>query len=761
MPVASWLTPFLRGVIEPFRAARPAPPPANELDAVSSYMIGRPLPEPTGIDRRNLIDEGYRKNVIVYICVNEIASTAAAPKLKLRTRSGDEIETHPMLDVLARPNPQQGRYDLLSTTLIHMLSAGDAYWHKGRTGGGNVVQLKALRPTRMSPIIDSKGNVVEYEHVLESQTSGDRVPAEDVVSFRLFDPLNDFHGLPPVAVCAVFGDIDTEAALYMRDFFLNGAMPGGLLKLKVPRVKPAERDRIWREWQDQFGRQDAGDSRRLTRWHSIGVIGADVEYEQVSKEPAALGLDGIWGMSESRICATYGVPPIIVGTRIGLEKATYSNYETAQRAFWIETLAPMYQRLADTITRHLATEWGEDLELYFDLEQIPALQENETERIGRIRDSYRSGLRTLNESRRLLGEEEVDIDYIVVPKNAKRFEVAMDPNPPVPPPSPFGPQPGPGPDEDDDDDDTDDDDEGQSGSGPEILHPGEPPDGAEQLVSSQAATMRAALNAIVVQTREAVDLGSLRTALEQKTREGAEAAVPIALFERRYAEELEQHLVRVAERGARLHFQFHAGQDLETHALKDLPRKVRDAILSRVRLETRRVTREVRHVVRSEILRIIKGEAEAIDPGTIVDSIGLSERQATQVRNLRARMTKAESTAKQIDRATAKLRRKLIRDRAALIAEHETRVAEKFGQRAAWERLFKERKLRRRQWHKMWLTAEDERVCPICEPLDRVEVPVNKLFDDQWEAPPDPHARCRCRVVLVKARKGFRTEEVD
>jgi HK97 family phage portal protein len=748
--------PFLRGTLDAFRAPSPAPSPANELDAVSSYMIGRPLADQKGIDRRNLIDEGYRKNVIIYICVNEIASTAAAPKLKLRNRNGDEIETHPLLDVLTRPNPQQGRYDLLETTLIHMLSAGDGYWHKGRAGSGNVVQLKALRPTRMSPIVDSKGNVVEYEHTLESANDGERVPASDVVPFRLFDPLNDFHGLPPAAVCAVFGDLDTEAALYMRDFFLNGAMPAGLLKFKVPKVKPAERDRIWREWQDQFGRTDAGDSRRLTRWHSVGVIGADVEYQKVAMEPRELAISEVWGMSESRICATYGVPPIIVGARIGLEKATYSNYETAQRAFWIETLAPMYQRLADTITRHLAIEWGEDLELYFDLEQIPALQENESERVDRIRASYLAGLRSRNESRRLLGEEDDAIDYVILPRTATRFETAMDPNPPLP----FTTEPAPEPDVDDDDL-KDDDGEDQAGPGPEILNPGLPPDGAEQLVASQATSMRAAFNAIVAQTREAVDEGSLRIALEQKTREGAEAAIPVALFERRYAEELERHLVRVTERGARLHFRFHHGDDVETHALKDLPRRVRDAIRSRVSLETRRLTKDVRHVVRAEILRIIRGDVEAIDPKAILDSIGLSERGAQQVKNLSARMSKADATPRQVERATGKLRRKLLRDRAALIAEHETRVAEKFGQRAAWERLFKERKIRRREWHKMWLTAEDEHVCPVCEPLDRIEVPVNKLFDGQWEAPPDPHARCRCRVVLVKAQKGFRTEEVD
>jgi rubrerythrin len=466
-------------------------------------------------------------------------------------------------------------------------------------------------------------------------------------------------------------------------------------------------------------------------------------------------------MSETRICAAFGVPPIIGALRIGLEHATYSNYEAALRAFWLETLAPMYLRIADAINRHLTPEFGEDLELYFDLEEIPALQENESERVGRVREDYKGGLRTLNESRRLLGEEEVEIDYIVIPKNAKRLEAAMDPNPPEPPPSPFGNTDDDGPKPDDDvDDDDDDADEGAAGQF-EILNPSTPPDGAEEMVASLTATMDRAFRALVEQTRTSVDVSALRIALEQKTREGAEGAIPIEAFEQRYADELERHLIAGAERGARMHYEHHAGPEREQHALGDLPKRIRDAILSRVKLETRRLTRELRHVVRREILKILNDAREAIDPQKILAVIGLTERQGKAIENLRAKMETQGKTERQINRAAMKYRKKLLAERAQLIAEHETRIAEKLGQRAAWERLFKEKKLRRRSYHKLWLTAEDEHVCPICEPLDRLEVPINRLFDGLWEAPPDPHPRCRCRIVLVKTRKGFRTKEVD
>lgn len=46
-----------------------------------------------------------------------------------------------------------------------------------------------------------------------------------------------------------------------------------------------------------------------------------------------------------------------------------------------------------------------------------------------------------------------------------------------------------------------------------------------------------------------------------------------------------------------------------------------------------------------------------------------------------------------------------------------------------------------------WLTARDERVCPICRPLDRARRGRNGLFPGGFDAPP-AHPRCRCDLVF-------------
>lgn len=51
--------------------------------------------------------------------------------------------------------------------------------------------------------------------------------------------------------------------------------------------------------------------------------------------------------------------------------------------------------------------------------------------------------------------------------------------------------------------------------------------------------------------------------------------------------------------------------------------------------------------------------------------------------------------------------------------------------------------------YKIWQTQEDEKVCPICEPLDGKRVKIDDVFDTsggEVDLPPDPHLSCRCYV---------------
>lgn len=809
---------------------------------VGNYLVGRPI-GPSDFDVRRLVDEGYRRNVVVYVCVNEIAQSVGAPKLKVRDRrSHEDIETHPLLDLFERPNPDMGLYELFERTIVHMQTAGVAFLHKGRNAAGQVIRLTNLRPERLTPIPDGTGTVVEYEYKMDGALRGQRLPRNDLIVFRLYDPLNDYHGLPPLMVCATFGDIDSEAAKYLRDFFMNGAMPMGILKFKVPNLPTDVKKAIIQEWQDTYGRLGDTGAQGRSNWHSIGAIGADAEYQSLSAEPSQLRLDAVWGMSETRICATFGVPPSIVQMRIGLQYNTYSNAEQAQKSFWIETLWPMYRRIGDGLTTQLAQEVDETVEAYWDIESLPMLQESEDQRATRAQNLYKEGVYSRNEARKLLKLPEDKSDYIVMPTGAKlKTEVeAGIKTPEPPPPGQLNPPidvrplplarreppglpparqpkqlPAPPPPKEGQTDDGDlerhvhhphvvesggkfrvvDDDGHVYGTHPtrkradaqvaalyaskqsegeateyELYGVGDIPWNAEAMVQTRKGDLDRAFTAAAEAGRQAVSLSDLREALNAGDRKRAEAVVAdgVEVFIERYREAFQDHLLDVALQAAAVHDDHHSTseEDAEAQAAdparkwfrENLPKGIADELYSRYMTETRRLEAEARVVVRSEILRMLKGEVAGISPRAILEVIGLSERQKEMLDRARARLVKEDKGRVAIDKEMAAFRAKLLRERAEAIAEHETRIAEAFGQRAAWEQMIADGRINRKDWRKLWTTHPEDTasgVCAHCEPLDEVEVRLNELFsteEGEYEGPP-LHPHCACRVVLVRAEK--------
>lgn len=90
--------------------------------------------------------------------------------------------------------------------------------------------------------------------------------------------------------------------------------------------------------------------------------------------------------------------------------------------------------------------------------------------------------------------------------------------------------------------------------------------------------------------------------------------------------------------------------------------------------------------------------------------------------------------------------------RAEVIARTETMRASNEGQQEAWDQAT-ESGLLTGDEKQEWIVTPDDRLCPICEPMDGVQVGLDELFDvdgDQVDGPP-AHPNCRCTIGLVAA----------
>lgn len=91
-------------------------------------------------------------------------------------------------------------------------------------------------------------------------------------------------------------------------------------------------------------------------------------------------------------------------------------------------------------------------------------------------------------------------------------------------------------------------------------------------------------------------------------------------------------------------------------------------------------------------------------------------------------------------------------DRADTIARTETMRASNQGQLEAWNQA-KQAGLLLGNEQIEWITTPDDRLCPICEPLDGQKIAFGEQFDvegDKVYSPP-AHPRCRCATGLATA----------
>ncbi len=89
---------------------------------------------------------------------------------------------------------------------------------------------------------------------------------------------------------------------------------------------------------------------------------------------------------------------------------------------------------------------------------------------------------------------------------------------------------------------------------------------------------------------------------------------------------------------------------------------------------------------------------------------------------------------------------KLLMNRGKRIAVTETAFATENGKLASW-RTMQDQGVISPATVRVWITANDERVCPICAPMHRESVSLNEPFSNGQMGPP-AHPECHCGVVV-------------
>jgi len=329
-------------------------------------------------DVGSLTRQGFIGNPVGFRCVKLIAEAAAA--LPLICQDAERrYEVHPVIGLMRRPNPGQGRAELFEALYGQMLLSGNGYLEAVAPAPGLPRELHVLRADRISIVPGPDGWPVAYDYTVGGRRhrfdmSGHPDP---ICHIKAFHPQDDHYGLSPLQAAAVAIDVHNSASSWSKALLDNAARPSGAIIYKGAdgqgALSPDQYDRLVSEMEAHHqGARNAGRPMLLEGgldWKPMGFSPSDMEFH-ATKQAAA-----------REIAVAFGVPPMLLGIP---GDATYANYQEAHRAFYRLTVLPLATRVSAAVAYWLSGHLGAAVELKPDLDQIPALAAERDQQWARV-----------------------------------------------------------------------------------------------------------------------------------------------------------------------------------------------------------------------------------------------------------------------------------------------------------------------------------------------------------------------------------------
>ena len=177
---------------------------------------------------------GFVGNPVGFRAVKLVAEAAAAVPLVCQDAER-RYDLHPVLDLMRRPNPGQGRAELFEALFGQILLSGNGFLEAVDVGpSGLPGELHVLRSDRMSVVPGADGWPVAYEYAVGGRKHRfDMTGSPDpICHIRSFHPTDDHYGLSPMQAAAVAVDVHNSASAWSRALLDNAARPSGAIIYK-------------------------------------------------------------------------------------------------------------------------------------------------------------------------------------------------------------------------------------------------------------------------------------------------------------------------------------------------------------------------------------------------------------------------------------------------------------------------------------------------------------------------------------------------
>ncbi|WP_367138869.1 MULTISPECIES: phage portal protein [Streptomyces] len=316
---------------------------------VASRNFSLPWRQPTGAEAQM---RAMGSVGTLFAIVNRTSTATSQVEWKLWRKAASgldedrvEVTSHAALDLWNKPNRFYTRQENVETVQQHIDLTGEGWWVISRNPRSPLpLELWPVRPDRMQPIPHPTEFLTGYMY---TGPGGEQIPlrADEVIQLRMPNPLDPYRGMGPVQ--AILTDLDSArySAEWNKNFFLNGAEPGGIIQVDK-RLSDDEFDELTARWNEQH--------KGVANAHRVALIeqGQWVDRKLSQRDMQFAELRSV---SRDVIREAFGIPKFALGDVDDVNRATAE----ASKAWFAEYLTvPRLERIKAALNNDLLPLYG-------------------------------------------------------------------------------------------------------------------------------------------------------------------------------------------------------------------------------------------------------------------------------------------------------------------------------------------------------------------------------------------------------------------
>lgn len=303
----------------------------------------------------------------LFAIVNQTSTATAKTKWRLfrvpvtANAQPREVLSHAFLDLWNKPNPYYTGRLFRETVQQHLDLIGEGTFALV-TMGNMITEMWPFRPDRLEVVPSRKEFIKGY---IYHSPDGEKVPLtkEEVIHIKMPNPSDPYRGMGPVQT--MLADIDSArfSAEWNRNFFLNSAQPGGIVKVDHA-LDDEEFNRFHARWREQH--QGIHNAHRVAllemgEWIEAKYSMEDMQFVELRNLPREL------------IREAFAFPKPMLGT---VDDVNRANAEAGKEIMAEGQTVPRLERWQDIVNSELLPRFqnGRQLMLQFD-DPVPVNRE--------------------------------------------------------------------------------------------------------------------------------------------------------------------------------------------------------------------------------------------------------------------------------------------------------------------------------------------------------------------------------------------------